>query len=71
MQLKSKTIQWNCRGLKPNYNEVLLLFTLVRPSVFCLQDIFLKPDDNITFKSYNLYNCVYTDGQKHPVGVLF
>ena len=54
MELKSKIIQWNCRGLKPNYNEVLLLLTLVRPSVFCLQETFLKPDDNITFKGYNL-----------------
>ena len=29
MDFKHKIIQWNCRGLKPNYNEVsLLLFRI-------------------------------------------
>ena len=64
MELTSKIIQWNCRGLKPNYNEVLLLLTLV----ICLQETFLKPDDNITFKGYNLYNCIYTEGHKPSGG---
>ena len=67
MELTSKIIQWNCR-LKPNYNEVLLLLTLVRPSVFCLQETLLKPDDNITFKGYNLYNYFYTEGHKPSGG---
>ena len=29
MDFKHKIIQWNCRGLKPNYNEVSLLIFLV------------------------------------------
>ena len=68
MDYKSKIIQWNCRGLKPNYNEILLLLTLMKPSVFCLQETFLKPEDNISFKGYNLYNYVYTDGHKPSGG---
>ena len=43
MDLKHKIIQWNCRGLKSNYNEILLLLTLLNPPVFCLQETFLKP----------------------------
>ena len=35
MDFKHKIIQWNCRGLKPNY---------------------LKPDDNISLKGFNIYN---------------
>ena len=42
MDLKHKIIQWNSRGLKSNYNELLLLLTLLNPSVFCLQETFLK-----------------------------
>ena len=50
MDFKHKIIQWNCRGLKPNYNEVSLLISEYNPSVFCFQETFLKPDDNISLK---------------------
>ena len=43
MDFKHKIIQWNCRGLKPNYNEVSLLISKYNPSVFCFQETFLKP----------------------------
>ena len=35
MDFKHKIIQWNCRGLKPYYNEVSLLISEYNPSVFC------------------------------------
>ena len=28
---KKSIIQWNCRGLKANYNEILILTTLLSP----------------------------------------
>ena len=31
------------------------------PSVFCFQETFLKPDDNISLKGFNIYNYVHTD----------
>ena len=34
---KKSIIQWNCRGLEANYNEILILTTLLSPTVFCLQ----------------------------------
>ena len=58
---KHKIIQWNCRGLKPNYNEVSLLISEYNPSVFCFQETFLKPDDNISLKGFNVHNYVHTD----------
>ena len=58
---KHKIIQWNCQGLKPNYNEVSLLISIYNPSVFCFQEAFLKPDDNISLKVFNVYNYVHTD----------
>ena len=47
--------------LKPNYNEVSLLISEYNPSVFCFQETFLKPDDNISLKGFNVYNYVYSD----------
>ena len=29
MDFKTKIVHWNCRGLKPNYNEILLLLSLL------------------------------------------
>ena len=28
MDVKHKIIQWNCRGLKPNYNEISIDFRI-------------------------------------------
>ena len=61
MDFKHKIIQWNCRGLKPNYNEVFLLISEYNPSGFCFQETFLKLDDNISLRGFNIYNFVHTD----------
>ena len=39
----------------------MLLLTLLGPSVFCLQETFLKTDDNFTFKGFNVYNHIHCD----------
>ena len=61
MDFKHKIIQWNCRGLKPNYNELFLLISEYIPSVFCFQETFLKPDDNISLRRFNIYKYLHTD----------
>ena len=61
---KKSILQWNCRGLKANYNKILILTTLLSPTVFCLQETFLKTTDNINFKNYSLYNHIATENQK-------
>ena len=68
MDLKHKIIQRNCRGLKSNYHEFLLLLTLLNPSVFCLQETFLKTDDKINIKDFNVYYYIYSDDQKPSGG---
>ena len=59
MGFKHKIIQWNCQGLKPNYNKVSLLISEYNPSVFCFQETIFKPDDNISLKGFNIYNYMY------------
>ena len=55
MDFKHKIVQWNCRGLKPNYNEVSsILLSEYKPSVFYFQESFLKADDNISFKGFDI-----------------
>ena len=61
MDFKHKIIQCNHQGLKPNYNEVFLLISEYDPSVFCFQETFLKPDDNISLKGFNIYNYHHTE----------
>ncbi|MCG7877158.1 MAG: reverse transcriptase domain-containing protein [Candidatus Thiodiazotropha endolucinida] len=65
---KKSILQWNCRGLKANFNELLILTTLFSPNVICLQETFLKTTDNISFKDYSMYNHIITDNQKASGG---
>ena len=39
----------------------MLNLTLLGTSVFCLQETFLKTDDNFTFKDFNVYNHIHWD----------
>ena len=68
MNFKHKIIQWNCRGLKSNYNEILLLLSLLSPSVFCLQETFLKTDDQLNNRDFNTYHYIYSEGQRPSGG---
>ena len=60
---KKSILQWNCRGLKAKYNEILILTSLLAPSVICLQETFLKQKD-ISFKNYTMYNFITDANQK-------
>ena len=53
--MANKLIQWNCRGLKANFNELILLLTGMCPSIICLQETFLKPSDNLNIRGYNIF----------------
>ena len=52
---KQSIIQWNCRGIKQNYEEIKCI-TNYNPNIICLQETLLNETDNITFKGYNTYN---------------
>ena len=68
MDYKHNIIQWNCRGLKTKLDEISLLLSIYKPSVFCLQETFLKPEDNITLKGFNIYNYIHSDCQRPSGG---
>ena len=62
-------VQWNCRGLKPNYEEIKRFMHDFNPLVFCLQETFLGPTDNITFRYYNIFNkCSSSLVDGRPIG---
>ena len=63
MNFKHKIIQWNCRGLKPKFDEISIILEQHKPSIFCLQETFLKPNDNVTLKGFNIYNYIYSTKQ--------
>ena len=65
---KKSILQWNCRGLKANYNDILILTTLLAPSVICLQETFLKLIDMISLKNYTIYNYITDENQKASGG---
>ena len=54
--MTNSVIQWNCRGLRTNFDELSLLIVKHNPLAVCLQETFLKDTDNITIRGYNLYH---------------
>ena len=64
-----KIIQWNCQGLKANINELLLLLTEECTSIICLQETFLKQDDNINIRNYEMFIHTQDSGGRASGGV--
>ena len=62
-------VQWNCRSLKTNFDELSLLINEHRPVAVCLQETFLKQEDNITIKYHSVYNKIFAEGEKARGGV--
>ena len=62
--MTNSIIQWNCRGLRPNFDELSLLVVKHNPLAVCLQETFLKDTDNITVRGFNLYHkCQETENR--------
>ena len=66
--MANELIQWNCRGLKANFNELLLLLSGLCPTTICLQETFLKTNDNLTIRGYTLYNHIHEAGDRASGG---
>ena len=66
--MANKFIQWNCRGLTANFNELLLLLTGLRPSIICIQETFLKPKDTLDIRGYTFYNHIHQAGERASGG---
>ena len=61
---KTHIIQWNCRGIKPNYNELLILISLLNPATICLQETFLKENYNLKTLNYEQYHYIHNTGHR-------
>ena len=48
-------IQWNCRGLRSNREDIELLISKYSPAAICLQETMLKRNQIQTFKHYSAY----------------
>ena len=65
--MQNRIIQWNCRGLKANYEETLLLFKDYEPAALCLQETHLKDSDNISIRNYTAFQT--TNNERAAGGV--
>ena len=63
-------IQWNCRGLRANYEEVQLLISAFKPSVICLQETFVKSTDMSNFRGFHSYLSPASDSAAGGVAIL-
>ena len=63
--MTNSVIQWNCRLLRPNFDDLsLLIVKHNNPLAVCLQETFLKDTDNITDRGFNLcHKCQETENR--------
>jgi exonuclease III len=61
-------IQWNCRGLRANFNEILILIQNYGPVAICLQELSIP--DSYTFhnRNYSLYFSAPAQTGNRPFG---
>ena len=67
--MQIRIIQWNCRGLKANYEETLLLLKDYEPAALCLQETHLKHSDNICIRNYTAFHTFSTNNERAAGGV--
>ena len=65
-------LQWNCRSVKANFEELTLLINEQKAVAVCLQETFLKDSDQVTLKYHSCYfkNCSDNDKASGGVAVL-
>jgi exonuclease III len=62
MMQQFEIIQWNCRGLRANREEIDLIISQHSPVALCLQETKLKDGNNQTFKHHHTYYCSTDSG---------
>ena len=64
IKMSNKIIQWKCRGIRANYEELLLVLNKYNPKVVSLQETFLKDKNQLNIKYFQSYNNLYKDGHR-------
>ena len=67
--MQNRIIQWNCRGLKANDEETLLLLKDYEPAALCLQETHLKDTDNVVIRNYTAFHTFSTNNERAAGGV--
>ena len=62
-------LQWNCRSVKANYEELNFLINEKKPVAVSLQETFLKDSDKFTLKYHSCYYKHCSDGDRASGGV--
>ena len=57
-------LQWNCRSVKANFEELNLLINKRKSVAVCLQETFLKDPDKFTLKYHSNYFLTLYDNDK-------
>ena len=63
-------IQWNCRGLRANYNDLLVLLGSNQPSVCCLQELKIPTQYTFPNRQYTLHTSGATNNGFIDTGIL-
>ena len=70
--MENNILQWNCRSIKANFEELNLLLNEQKPVAVCLQETFLKDSDKFNLKYHSCYfkNCSDKDKASGGVAVI-
>ena len=53
---KNKSIlQWNCRGFRPDFEEIKNLISNYKPYILALQETHFKDTDNVNIRGFDHY----------------
>ena len=69
LSMTNSILQWNCRSVKANFEELNLLINERKPVAICLQETFLKDSDRFTLKYHSCYFRHCSDNDKASGGV--
>ena len=69
LAMSNNILQWNCRSIKANFEELTLLINKQKPVAVCLQETFLKDSDKFQLKYHSCYFKNFTDNDKASGGV--
>src|SRR5215831_13384717 len=61
-------LQWNCRGIRPNIDEIHILIQNFNPAVICLQETLLTADHSFSIRNFSIYNYVNTSTSRASGG---
>ena len=67
--MTNNILQWNCRSIKANVEELNVLVDKQKPVAVCLQETFLKDSDGFTLKYHSCYSKNCSDSDRASGGV--